>query len=200
LEKYEYNRITKQNDWRTQMKKYKVGFYIGRFQPYHKGHHSIVQAMQEQCEHIIIGLGSAQEERTPRNPFSVALRTKMIYDSVYPSYNIRIIPIYDRPVPANDSRWGDYVMHQVRETTGVVPDVIFEGDEVERESWFANTGLPIVRIPRTEIPISGTQIREIIKNEDDPYDTLWDYIPWGELRNVRQMKKVMRGLENANEN
>ena len=182
------------------MKKYNIGFYIGRFQPFHKGHQSIVQAMREQCEHIIIGLGSAQEEGTIKNPFGVELRTKMIYDSFRPNHNVRIIPIYDRPVPANDSKWGDYVMHQIREATGVVPDAIFEGEEVERESWFANTGLPIVRIPRTSIPMSGTQIREIIMSEDDPYDTLWDYLPWGALRNVREMKKAMRRIEDAKQN
>lgn len=182
------------------MKKYNTGFYIGRFQPFHKGHLSIVQAMREQCEHIIIGLGSAQESGTKRNPFDVELRTKGIFDSLFPNYNVRIIPIFDRPVPQNDSKWGDYVIHQVRETTGIVPDAIFEGEETERESWFVNTGLPIIRIPRTTIPISGTQIRELIVYEDDPYDTLMDYLPWGELRNVNKMKKVMRSIEDAKQN
>ena len=180
-------------------KKYRCGFYIGRFQPYHKGHHSIVEAMKEQCEHIIIGLGSAQEEGTERNPFGTALRTKMIYDSNYSNYNIRVIPIYDRPGPANDYRWGDYVMHQVKEATGIVPDVIFEGEEVERESWFANTGLPIVRIPRTILPVSGTQIREILRSPDY-YNDVWDYLPGGNMRNVSEMNKIMRRIENANKN
>lgn len=180
-------------------KKYKCGFYIGRFQPYHKGHHSIVQAMQEQCEHIIIGLGSAQEVGTERNPFSIDFRTRMIFNSVRPNHNIRIIPIFDRPVPSNDSRWGDYVMHQVREATGVVPDVIFEGEEVERESWFSNTGLPIVRIPRAILPVSGTQIREILLSEDY-YDEVWDYLPGGNMRNTYEMHKIIRRIKNAKQN
>lgn len=180
-------------------KKYKVGFYIGRFQPYHKGHHSIVQAMQEQCEHIIIGLGSAQEFETERNPFDVQFRTKMIYDSVRPNYNVRVIPIYDRPVPANDYRWGDYVMHQVKEQTGVIPDVIFEGEEIERESWFINTGLPIVRVPRDTIPISGTQIRDILSSPNY-YDDVWDYVPGGNMRNVSEMHKIIRRVKDATKN
>ena len=181
------------------MKKYNVGFYIGRFQPFHKGHLSIIQAMREQCEHIIIGLGSAQEVGTERNPFSIEFRTKMIFDSVRPNHNVRVIPIFDRPVPHNDYRWGDYVMHQVKEATGIVPDVIFEGEEAERESWFTNTGLPIVRIPRTILPVSGTQIRDIL-NSPDYYDTVWDYLPGGNMRNVSEMHKIMRRIQNAGKN
>lgn len=179
------------------MKKYNIGFYIGRFQPFHKGHASIIKAMKEQCDYIIIGIGSAQEEGTIRNPFGATLRTQMIYDSIFPNHNIRIVPIYDRPVPANDYRWGDYVMHQVREATGVIPDVIFEGEEVERESWFANTGIEVVRLPRNVIPISGTTVRKMLEADDDD---VVDYIPWGVVRHRLEMQQCLRRVRENERN
>ena len=50
--------------------KHEVGLYIGRFQPFHKGHKSIVESALKQCDRLIIGIGSSQETRTKRNTFS----------------------------------------------------------------------------------------------------------------------------------
>ena len=36
------------------MKKFKLGMYLGRFQPFHNGHKFIVDKMLEECEQVII--------------------------------------------------------------------------------------------------------------------------------------------------
>ena len=38
----------------------KRGFYIGRFQPYHNGHQSVLEHIAGKVDEIIIGIGSAQ--------------------------------------------------------------------------------------------------------------------------------------------
>ena len=56
--------MTQRNDWRKQMMKHKCGLYIGRFQPLHIGHTSIISKMLDECEQVIVAVGSAQESGT----------------------------------------------------------------------------------------------------------------------------------------
>ncbi|MEM3736836.1 MAG: nicotinamide-nucleotide adenylyltransferase [Candidatus Bathyarchaeia archaeon] len=56
----------------------RVGFYIGRFQPPHKGHiHAILYALGK-VEELIIGIGSAQYSHEPMNPFTTGERFAML--------------------------------------------------------------------------------------------------------------------------
>ena len=44
--------------------------YIGRFQPFHKGHLKILQKLAKKYDEIIIGIGSSQYSNTLENPFT----------------------------------------------------------------------------------------------------------------------------------
>ena len=59
-------------------KKYKVGLYIGRFQPFHMGHLSIVKRALKECDTLVIAIGSSQENRTKKNPFTFEERKAFI--------------------------------------------------------------------------------------------------------------------------
>ena len=54
------------------------GFYIGRFQPYHEGHHAMVERIAEDVEELVVGIGSADQSHTARNPFTAGERIMMI--------------------------------------------------------------------------------------------------------------------------
>ena len=54
------------------------GFYIGRFQPYHEGHHAMVDRIREDIDELVIGIGSADQSHTVRNPFTAGERIMMI--------------------------------------------------------------------------------------------------------------------------
>ena len=56
----------------------KRGFYIGRFQPYHNGHQSVLERIAAEVDEIIIGVGSAQLSHTRDNPFTSGERVLMI--------------------------------------------------------------------------------------------------------------------------
>jgi nicotinamide-nucleotide adenylyltransferase len=74
----------------------KRGFYIGRFQPYHNGHQSVLEHIADEVDEIIIGVGSAQLSHTIENPFTSGERVLMITRSLAtvgcPFY---VIPIED---------------------------------------------------------------------------------------------------------
>lgn len=52
--------------------------FIGRFQPFHKGHLYLLRQILSQFDEVIIGIGSAQYSHTPDNPFTSAERYEMI--------------------------------------------------------------------------------------------------------------------------
>ena len=56
----------------------KRGFYIGRFQPYHNGHHEVLEHIAKDVDEIIIGIGSAQLSHIIDNPFTAGERVLMI--------------------------------------------------------------------------------------------------------------------------
>ncbi|NRA86126.1 MAG: NUDIX domain-containing protein [Rhizobiales bacterium] len=55
-----------------------VGIFIGRFQPLHIGHLTIMSYMQQKYEHVIILVGSANQRISVKNPFSFSKRKAWI--------------------------------------------------------------------------------------------------------------------------
>ncbi len=140
--------------------KYHCGLYVGRFQPIHNGHCDVIKAMLESCAEVIIAVGSAQKYGTLDNPFSYSTRAMLIYDAfALASDRIHIVPIFDREKPSNDASWGEYLLENVTKLTGKTPDVVFEGYETERESWYDTCHMSVFRVDRTKNPISATKIR-----------------------------------------
>jgi len=58
------------------------GFYIGRFQPYHNGHHAMVERIADEVDELVIGIGSADKSHTDHDPFTAGERIMMIDKAV----------------------------------------------------------------------------------------------------------------------
>ena len=54
------------------------GFYVGRFQPYHEGHHKVIAEIAPKVDELVIGIGSADKSHTRRNPFTAGERYVMV--------------------------------------------------------------------------------------------------------------------------
>lgn len=54
------------------------GFYIGRFQPFHQGHHAMIDRIRGDVDELVVGIGSADQSHTVRNPFTAGERIMMI--------------------------------------------------------------------------------------------------------------------------
>lgn len=70
-----------------------IGILIGRFQPFHEGHASLVRAALEHADALIILLGSAQRARSAKNPWTYDERKAMI-EAALPG-----LPLYFAPIP-----------------------------------------------------------------------------------------------------
>ncbi|WP_435335334.1 nicotinamide-nucleotide adenylyltransferase [Haloarchaeobius sp. TZWWS8] len=58
------------------------GFYIGRFQPYHNGHHNMVKTIADEVDELVLGIGSAGDSHTTHDPFTAGERIMMLTKSL----------------------------------------------------------------------------------------------------------------------
>ena len=59
-------------------KKYDTVVYIGRFQPFHNAHLAMLNRAAELANQVIVIIGSANQPRTPKNPFHASERAAVI--------------------------------------------------------------------------------------------------------------------------
>lgn len=90
--------------------------FIGRFQPFHLGHQSVVAEALSRCREVILLCGSAGMPRSTRNPFSVEERRQMILGAFAPqdAERIHVVALEDRLY--NDTRWVQQVQQAVQQT------------------------------------------------------------------------------------
>lgn len=139
---------------------YKIGFVLGRFQPFHRGHRYLIEKALEQCESVIVGIGSANV-RDEKNPFSFEERKKQISEAIkkqeYASRITSIIPLDDNP---SDNIW----LAKLLKKAGKI-DVVFGNNEWPN-GIFEKAGFKVVRVPLYKRNIyEGTKIREKLKRK-----------------------------------
>ena len=175
------------------MIKYKVGLYIGRFQPYHLGHHSIIKKMAQECEVVIIAVGSAQESGTEHNPFSYEMRRSMIQHSIDRiADDYRIVGVPDRENPAEDPSWTQYLLKYVYDSTGLMPEAIYQGDDQVREHWYDGVNIKVEIVPRNKIPISASVLRKAILADD--YWFVSQFVTYAVGRRYDEMREILREI------
>lgn len=160
--------------------------FIGRFQPFHKGHLMVVQGMRKVCERIIIGVGSPEAAESLENPFSAMERHEMISAALLDA-DIPDADIYDLPDTTNDSAWVDGII----KATGPIDSVWTGNDLVEK--LFAEKGIKVQKIK--EVPgISATEVRARLLAGGEWRDLVPDGVALviGRIEGAARMKKLRK--------
>jgi bifunctional NMN adenylyltransferase/nudix hydrolase len=84
---------------------YDLAVFIGRFQPYHLGHHSVVREALTQSKHLLICVGSSGQPRDTYNPFTFEERRDMILLSIPPQDRNRVLVLPLLDYTYNDEKW-----------------------------------------------------------------------------------------------
>ena len=140
------------------MKPFDLGIMVGRFQTFHIGHAYMIEKAVAVCGRVGVFVGSSQESGTAKNPFTYEQRERYLRRVFGDS--IEIYPLPDIGV-GNNSKWGDYVLQNVRERFGKSPDLLVSGKEERRVSWFDSVdGVSVAElyVPKI-IDISATEMR-----------------------------------------
>lgn len=135
-----------------------VALFVGRFQPFHLGHLDVVRQILRKHKKVIIGIGSAQYEGLPQNPYSATLREKMILASLHaakiPRRKFTLVKI---PDINDDKKW-------VRHVEKLTPKfgTVYSGTP-RVQGLFRKAKKYTVITPKFNLKISGTEIRRRMK-------------------------------------
>lgn len=133
---------------------------IGRFQPLHTGHLSVI----ERYTNLVIGIGSSQYSRTADNPLTFAERRWCLEQ-------VTSAPIIAIPDIHADDRWVEHLLKIVYTVTPTVDYVISGNPVVQR--LCAAAGLTTETIEPT-IQIDATTIRRLIRAHNPTWK---QYVP-----------------------
>ncbi len=140
-------------------KQYRLGLVIGRFQPFHLGHKSIVDFALKICGRVIIGIGSSQESGTSTNPFDVRLRKRAI-EACLKDSGVDMSRVIFSFIPDfhNDDEWLEYIKNKHH---GI--NVVISGNDWVK-SIFERRNVNVVKPPDFKPGIvRGTVIRDLMK-------------------------------------
>ncbi|MBI4407011.1 MAG: adenylyltransferase/cytidyltransferase family protein [Candidatus Kerfeldbacteria bacterium] len=137
-----------------------AALYIGRFQPLHLGHLSVIERYSD----LVIGMGSSQYSRTADNPLTADERRWCLEQ-------VTKAPIIEVPDIHDDDQWVEHLLKIVYTVTPTVDYVISGNPVVQR--LCAAAGLTIETIAPT-IQIDATTIRRLIRE----HNLTWkQYVP-----------------------
>ncbi len=83
---------------------YDLAVFIGRFEPFHIAHKSVVDEALRKSNKVAIIIGSANTPRSHRNPFTYAERERMIREA-FPTESHRIVTVPLEDTLYNDEKW-----------------------------------------------------------------------------------------------
>jgi len=138
------------------MAKVKRGLFVGRFQPFHKGHLEAIKDALKEVDELVIVVGSAQYSHRMDNPFTVGERLTMIRKALDEA-TISMSRCWIVPVP-------DVHVHMmwVAEVVGYTPkfDVVYANEPLTRR-LFIEAGFKVKPVPFHQREVySATEIRE----------------------------------------
>lgn len=136
------------------------GFLIGRFQPFHNGHLSMVERIAEDVDELVVGIGSAGDSHTTRNPFTAGERVMMISKTLIDVDLVTyVVPIEDLE---RNSVWVSHVRSMSPEF-----EIAYSNNPLVIQ-LFREAGVEVRQSPMfNRDTFEGTQIRERMVADDD---------------------------------
>lgn len=104
------------------MKSFEYCVCIGRFQPFHHGHHELIKEALSQAETAIIVIGSAGKAPNIQNPWSAEQREVMIKSALAPDELARVKFLHVRDFWYTHNKWLTEVQQHIYEVTDGVDD------------------------------------------------------------------------------
>jgi bifunctional NMN adenylyltransferase/nudix hydrolase len=136
----------------------KLGLVIGRFQPLHYGHTSLLEKALEENDKVLVLVGSAGKLPDYKNPFPVETRIKLIEDHFEEDLgNLCVKGIKDYP---SDSQWIEDVTARVMTMEDDPTNVTLYTSE--KDETFYRTNFLYSVVSKSSEGISATDLRTAI--------------------------------------
>ena len=112
------------------------GVFIGRFEPFHIAHSETVEFALKRCKHLIIVIGSANQARNTKNPWTAAERESMIRESLTENQRSRVSFIHAKDYLYNDNLWITAVQQSIEEITDGASSIVLFGHRKDASSFY----------------------------------------------------------------
>ncbi len=97
----------------------KIALFIGRFQPFHKGHLKLIERYAKARFFIKVGIGSANKQFERNNPLTYEERKEIIFCALEEA-KIKKFKIYSIPDIKEDSRYVKHVLKIVKKFDTII--------------------------------------------------------------------------------
>ena len=188
----------------------KIGVFLARFQPLHNAHLYVIEKALQECDKLIIMLGSSNKKDMLRNPFSFELRKEMLKASLKNKEDLNRIEIYELPdwsqesIKEDDAVWGHYLYYNVVSRAGQKRFSLYYSDSPDIvKPWFDDEikdyiTLRLLERDKIMDGLSSTKIRNALLNlspEDKQY--LKRCLPKPVYENVGKLRGIwLKSIEN----
>lgn len=184
-------------------KKYDAIVFIGRFQPLHNAHVEIIRRAAELAEKVIIVVGSANQPRTFKNPFTYSEREYLIQDTYNFGKPLIVASNYDTIY--NDDAWAVRVQNIVASHTNKQDKIGIIGYKKDESSYYLDMfpQWELVEVDLIE-ELSASQIRKLYFTKDyNPNfirgvvpDNVLEYL--NEFAKTEEYEQILREIEFVN--
>jgi len=136
------------------------GLMTGRFQPFHNGHLALARQILEECDELVMAIGSAQFNFIDKDPFTAGERALMIHEALKEA-DVDLAKCYVIPVAndENNARWIAYLKSMVPAF-----DVLYSGNDFVKHLTLSQDRSIAVKSPRfaKRKEYNGTNIRRLM--------------------------------------
>ncbi|MGE5389073.1 MAG: adenylyltransferase/cytidyltransferase family protein, partial [Hyphomicrobiales bacterium] len=148
------------------MMRYDLAVFIGRFEPFHLGHLSILQRALLQSERVVVLVGSAEAPRTAKNPWTFTERVVMIHAALGPdARRVTALPLRDHLY--NDNAWLAEAQAQVASVAGDARRIALFGFSKDAPSYYLKAFPQWELVDAASVPLlTATELRRHLFSED----------------------------------
>lgn len=157
--------------------RYDLALFVGRFQPLHAGHCTVIDAALKQAQHVCILVGSSFQPRNYRNPFLFEERYQMILGT-YAEYRDRITVMPLEDCIYNDGTWVQNVQACVADCIepvfgpGANPRITLIGHSKDHSSFYLKMfpqwdSINVPGYESEEFVLAATGIRDFYFLDDE---------------------------------
>ncbi len=170
------------------MKKYNTIVFILRAQPVHNAHIEIIKKASRMADKVIAIIGSSNQPRTYKNPFSADERFMMIRSSISELDNVYLASNTDSIY--NDQAWCIRIQEIVSKHSGNNIGII--GHEKDSSSWYLKMFPQWDRIEVDNIvePLDATSIRDLYFRKDFNQKFISNVVPPSVLDYLIEFKET----------
>jgi len=152
------------------MPKFDTIVFVGRFQPVHNAHIEIIRRASQLTKKIIIIVGSADQPRTFKNPWTSAEREDMLFRSMVGKVDLETCQVFIKhnvDTLYNDQAWAIRVQGIVNEYADASEKVGIIGYKKDESTFYLDMFPQWEFIEQTLIePLNATNVRDLYFRKD----------------------------------